>query len=555
MLRLNRIGRIVTAVSALAAVLFIAGCATPLTPTSLDDPDALPEQFGVATVQVISNTLRLSPVLPGWTSVMAVDLDDTEKRYRLEPSGTGLLNSRVFIGALPPGHYALFNLHSYALVGDVSYWLNAPLPRSLGTFFVEENRISSLGTLVYQPLTSLAGLRRGEQNAYLVTRFDDREDFTSFVAEAYPDVFAQLNRDVLLGWEPDPHEALRNETVELISKVPVGLSYHWFNDGRIAMTGPLGQLLWRNPESGQWQQSNTGYNNELAVVTEFNDHYLAAGERGLVLQAESLEGPWKATPGLSTQEAIYWLHHEPGHGVFALARAGNSVRFYSVDSDFSRWEQILEFEYDPGFFFTGAGKVHAVAPGDDSIIIFGDRQRIVYNIESGTMDSESNDNVFRLSQQPDGTLVILPGSLWSGVSSPKISHDLGKKWQRVRRIRDYERWKIETRSMPIVLNETETIAVSHRGYRGEDRRIKYEEAPRIRLVRDNNYEIASWGKPMLSDCTRLLPEVSKPELIFAACLDGSLMRSEDQGETWQLDYESGVDPEDAAEALKNESLI
>lgn len=518
--------------------VLLAGCVTPLPPTELDDPDALPERYGVVAVQVVSNARRLAPMLYRWSAIYAVNVDDTEQVYALRPSGTGLLRSQVFVGALPPGQYAVFNLHAYRQLGDSSYWLNAPLPRSLGTFIVDHQRVTSLGTVVFQPLGGEQEEAAG--SPYLVTRYAEFEDLSLFVAEAYPDVYSSLDSSVLLGWEPDLLGDDREDINATIPKAAVALDHFWLDDQTIAMAATVGQFFMRDSESGEWSRIDTGYTNQIGALSTSNAGYLAAGERGLVLRADALEGPWSRVPGPGTQQAVYWIEQNASGEFFALTRASDQVHFYRVSEDFEQWREVRAFESTRGQPVSGAGQVHALNPGDGTIVLFGDEKRVVYNIDSGEMIFDSTPDFRSLERQPNGIYVGISGNFWLATATPRLSRNQGRDWETVTRIVDYERWKTESRSQPIVLDDGTQFAVSHRGYRNEStRRIEYEDEPRLRGIEEGSRSI-DWRGPLDPDCTQLLPEISTEQAIFAMCNNGRLMRSDDLGASWTLDYWAGI---------------
>lgn len=539
------------AILLLALSVLLSACETPVNPTRLDNPDALPEVYGVVTVQVVSNSLRLTPNLRAWNAVFVINVADESTRV-LQPSGTGMLRSRVFVGALPPGEYALFGMMARQVVGDAVYSLQVPLPRSMGTFVIEENRISSLGTLVFQPTGKLDGFVKGETNPYIVTRFDDLDDFSSFVFDAYPDMEGQLNADSVLGWEFDIHQPYRDELIDFIKQVPMGLNYHWLGDGRVAMTGVLGQIVVRDPETRAWTRVDTRFNEQLGALVRTGDQYIAAGERGLVVRADSLMGPWRQMASLGSQEAVYWLHSEPNGSVYALARQAQWVRLYSLSDDHAEWSVVMEIDTSPrSLIATFYKSVIPVASADSTIVLFFDDERIVLDLASGERSSESMAMPQIIEKQPDGTLLAADFLSLNG-GRPRYSYDMGKSWTSLFRHRDDEQWNFAT--MPIVLDQRETLYVSQRIYRDEIRRIRIEKVPRTRIFQQGKIGVASWGGQMDPECVRLVPELSTPELIFASCYDGRLMSSEDRGKTWRLDYIPGLDQQ-VADDLRSRQLI
>ncbi|MEM7054930.1 MAG: hypothetical protein AAF446_10340, partial [Pseudomonadota bacterium] len=239
----------------------------------------------------------------------------------------------------------------------------------------------------------------------------------------------------------------------------------------------------------------------------------------------------------SSQEAVYWLHYEKDVGIFALARSENAVRFYSISEDFV-WEPILEFEISIGFWSQSQWTVHAISSGDGNLIIFADEQRIVYDLSTGTSVKEPHQKLADIIQQPDNTLLHhKPKTL--NFREDEVSFNFGKDWEKIRRIRKYEQWQFETASNPIILNQEDVLAISHRGYL-KGPQIEYQEEPRIRRAKHQANKINGWGEPIPLACTTLLPQISTSERIFALCYDGSLIRSENQGRTWEIDYQPGI---------------
>ncbi len=541
------------ALFAFALIALLAACETTPNPTRLENKEALPSTFGVVTVQVVSNSLRLTWALRSWNAVYVVNVDDPTDTQVLTPSGTGFMRSRVFVGALPPGEYALFGMASVRRVGDATHSLQIPLSRSLGTFVVEQNRISSLGTLVFQPTGTLEGFTRGDEQPYIVTRFDDFDDFSSFVFDVYPEMRGQLNEDTMLGWEFDPHQPYRDELVDFIKSVPVGLSHHWLGEGRIAMLGVLGQIIVRDPETRVWTQYDTGFNQQLADLVHVDSLFLASGERGLLIAAPAIEGPWHRIQGPSSQEPLIWIHYEPDFGLYGLTRVGTDVKLYSAAPDFSSWSVVETFDLLSGFLEPIVDDIHAFAPGDGTLVLMTGGDRISYDLATGERRSSRVSTPFLLARQPDGTLISSMFMLGGAGGRPKYSFDDGQSWSEIFRHRDDEHWAYNT--MPLVVDESATLFVSQRLYRDQERRIRTESVPRTRVFLHDRVGVASWGEKMEPGCTWLMPEISTSNLIFSSCIDGRLFRSDDRGQTWELDYQPGMDQESADDLKRREPSV
>lgn len=521
----------------------VAGCTVdPFMETRPDVLDELPERHGVVAVQVTNNTRQIADQIETWTAVHVVDIEDTERVYRLRPSGTGLLGSRMFVGALPPGRYAIFNLHAHNHVGDRSYWLNAPVSRSNGTFQVDEGYLSSLGTLVYQPLGK-AELEGRDKSLYLVARTDEEESLADFALASYPELAASVHAGEV-GWDPDDLEDYREETSKRLRDFAIGTERHRLADGQVVMTGPLGMVMVRRGE-GDWERFNTGASVQLAALTRHGDRYLVGGERGTVLAAEELEGPWHPMSGPGAMEAVFWMNSTPDGSLFALSRAANTVKFYRVSEDLSEWRALQEFEYRPRAFSTGRGQVFATTLPDGNTVLFADGRRIVFDSDGNTLADDENRHLLELRVQDDATLVAWPGSLWSGVGRLHYSRDGGITWDTLNRVDMGERERPRTRALHFILPDGDSLAFTHRGRTEVNRsRLVFDDKPRMRRVSADG-SLVHWGEEVDLECTRLDPAISTKQMLFSWCEDGRVLLSEDQGRTWQIDFSPGTDSAEA----------
>lgn len=534
-------------------VIALKGCATAA-PTSLDQPDLLPDQFGITAVQIVTNKGRLAPILDNWTSLYAVNVDDPESRFELKASSRGLLRSRVFVGALPPGRYSLLFLQSYLSNGNGTWWINAPIPRSLGVFEVEDATLTALGTIVYQPLGTV-GEDDKRREVYSFVRVEDPQLLDGFIADLYPDFHARLDNELVLGWEADIDFASTDviDSAAKVREAAYGVTPIYLNDGRIAFGATLGQIYWREPDGG-WVRTDTGFVNEIATIAELHDGYVAGGERGLVLVAPALEGPWARVQGPSDTHAVYWLHQHHDGQVFALARSASQVAFFRVSADFATWEPIHTYEYTQRMFFTGAGQVHALVQADGKIVIFGGGERRVYNPQSNLSVVKKSDNHFMFAQQPNGTLVSLPGSWWSGVALPHVSIDEGVEWERTHTARGREYGIGGLGGLPYRLDDGRILMVMRKAIARDHlrRRPSVEFYTRIGDIKG---EIASWGAELESGCDTLLPEVSTDELLFLRCTDGRIMSSDDLGASWTVDRDRMLDASEVPAADKTTQTL
>jgi hypothetical protein len=509
----------------------MASCAKdPFINTDITATQDIPSGFGVVAVQVISNTRQLGPSLTQWTNINVVDIDHPELRYRVPSYDIGMASSQAFIGALPAGRYAIFNLHAFENNGDIVSWINAPVPRAVGTFVVAEDGITTLGTLAYQPLEKV-----GSDNApgYFVTRIEDQQDLAELVVERHPSVAARIQTQGIRGWEESPADETLRRYANRLRELVLG-SEPQSEAGVLVIPSRLGQIRWREPGQ-EWQRSDTGYTNEILTVSRVGDAWIAGGERGLVLVAPELAGPWKRLPGPSPREAVYWTGADGKGGFYALAREQTQVNLYRQTPGGADWQPMKRFPVER---YADLRRVSALVDGD-RLRVFAAEQLWQWN-GSEPWTSVESSAVSQVTAQLDGSLIGWAESIMIG-RGPAVSPDQGRTWERLVR--------------PVRFGD----AQSSLPYRAADGRFLIPGAietrdTQLRLRKSKEvYLLASshrardwrWLGQFSSGCEQLAPAISSSEHLYAICRDGSLERSDDGGKTWQRELDTGLDRFDA----------
>ncbi len=533
----------------LLASLLLAGCEATGPTTRLDAEDErLPEEWGVVAVQVVSNTYRLAPMLWNWSAILAVDLEDTEIQHALERSGSGLDRSSVFVGALPPGEYRFFGLYAIQRYPDATYSLSAPVPLSLGSFRVDDDRITNLGTLVYQPLgESLPSSSEIEDQPYLVVRFNDDEDLRPFVAEAFPERYDALDHSAYLGWLGEPVNGVSEDVATSFRAMAVPSSFVPVEDG-VAAPARMGQVFFRSSGSDDWVRSDTGETVQMLDVSRTAHGWLASGERGVLVEAATLDGPWRRVEGPSLQKALIWIHETADGTRYALGRGGEPwVNLYRQPSG-GRWASIRSFTRTTP---------SPIVRDDDTLLVFHDKSRHTFDMKTGdlvetaTMKGKRPD--YGIFKQPDGTLVTSPS--FGVISSPRsdFSRDWGDDWTRTRHAGSEETRTGGMSDVSVILSDGSELAVVRRGHIDPySKRVEYEDVPRLRRLPPDSRDPV-WLGEMAPECTRLEPRLSTDDAIYVSCLDGRLKLSTDGGRTWELIYIPGET--DEVDEVETEGLI
>lgn len=527
------------AVMALSSLL-IAACATPLASTDLTDTDELPERYGVAVVQVINNGPRLTNTLYNWTGMVAVDITDPESRYFFRFDAKGLNGTRVFIGALPPGTYQFRLLQSMWSDGSASQWLNAFIPPSMGTFDVEHNQLTNLGVILYQqfgvPKPPPPGdVERNVNIEYVMTRMPSSLGIGDYVAARYPDFAAKSAGKAVLGWQADYLDEQRTEISRKIRSMAYGSEVVRLQSG-FAIPAKLGMLHVRS-STGEWSSVDTGFEHEMSAFARHQQRFYLGGERGLVISAPSLQGPWTESSPLPADQSLVWLASVAGK-LCALSRSEGLYRFLVQNTPDSEWNELRSWQLKlDGFFFTGNVAANVFKLADERVVVFVDGKREEWNAATGDWLVTQNKVIFDAEQQANGYLVAIAGNWFTGLSAnPLYSVDAGVSWKRIRRVANVFRGARFT--LPLVVDE-ETMFMMGSLVRKSEHRTLYDSEETYLLKGNprlspslNEWETRS---EITLGCEALLPSVSSKDELFSACQDGRILHSVDQGKNWVVD--------------------
>ncbi len=552
-----------TFVALCAYIVLLTACATGGGPanTSLDEPEDLPDVYGVAAVQVVTNGFRISQTLLGWTSVLVVDNGDREKNYSLDVVKDGYSSNPVFVGALPPGEYSIYALHSYARIGDASYWFNAPVPPSIGKFEVLADHVTSLGTIVYQPLASETeeGAENSRSISYSMTRVDTDEDFSVYVEGQYPRL-SGIGKPGILSWNEDNFADSRQLLLNQFKQVARSNRYVALDDGEIiASPGKLGQLYFRTRRSG-WSRVDTGRVDELLSIAKWGDTYVMSGDRGLIVRSDDIAGPWEPVAGAPAREAIVKFVTTTDNALFALTQAEEEHRLYRIVELGKPWDRVN----NPALSILSQqskkwyGYAHVIPGNNGSLFIFSDKERVHWDRKNKEWSSTDTASLTSLFKQPNGILVGFPVSAWTGIADPVFSMDNGKSFETLDR-RVSGSYYIANASTPFVASPDDILMVASPMVR--DGRRKLVTGRSIHLYRGDSEKDArknEWKKQgeLWPDCYGLLPAISSAEEQFMMCLDGRLLRSTDMGATWKLDKDVSnpkIEPYEPVQRLPNEA--
>lgn len=440
--------RQVTRLAAFALLLLLAACAT--VPRAGIAPDGhLPAGHGLVVVQVVNNTDKIATYLDTWSDVVVVDMDRRDEKgerlMALIPALTdGLSSTRVFVGSLAPGRYRLTSLYAWQQVpGVATYSAGAPTAASLGEFTVEADRLTSLGTVLYQPLhadpLATTMVTPGGRTGFLVSRLDDTAALDEFVSLRYPSAASAVASRPALGWREDAYAPQREMLRDAIRTYAIpGRAQSVDDEGAMVFGGRLGTLHRRTAE-GVWSRTHVGANRELLAYRVVGAEVFTGGERGQVCRAAAFEGPWRCDYLPQRDQNVVWLGSGVPGVLHALASERGRTRLYrsSLDGTFA-WTLVAEF-----------GTVATVHPPQSSwvkaaampVLLDGVRLRVADAEGSHDIDLATGSHAIgtwpklvRLVEQQNGMVVASPYSGWSGTNPPLVSSDRGETWSQRKRL-------------------------------------------------------------------------------------------------------------------------
>lgn len=522
-------------------VVSLTGCA-PIQTAGLKPGQAMPSGHGLVAVQVVSNTDSLSTHLRNWSEIVVVDRERNDATGRplamsIPAVIDGMSSSRVFVGTLPPGSYRLAALRAHrATSGMGAYSAIAPLGEALGSFRVDSNSFTSLGTVYFQPLyadpLSSKIVGSGESMRFVVSRIDDQEALHEFAASRHPHAIAALEGRAALGWDDDPMAEKRQQLQQAIRAFALlGRPQHRGGDDSLVLGGRLGTLHRRN-STGEWIRSHVQGNREILAYRETNQGIFAGGERGLICRAVQFSGPWSCSNLSDRNQSIVWIGSSPGGTLYLVTRERGRVRLYvDADEDQSGWELLREFgRLVP---VTSADLTNAIARPVPAM--FRDGRLSLADIDwSYDLDTRLGSAVpsfwpalVSLAHQPNGIALASPSSSWTGTKPPILSRDFGETWISLQRIGVFHTFPYALGSGDVVAIDSDSTYVFV-GWRKKENVAVLRAAP-------NSAENRIVGHVPYG-CSEILHEVSHDHELIVRCFDGTLMLSRDAGASWEVGY-------------------
>ncbi len=543
------------------AMLLTACASTSIKSTRINDTAGLTADHGVVALQVVNNTDRLSKFHRNWTEVIAVRLDnqdelkqlaiDTAKAkasaegkkfdpakvdwdpdiYTLSPSAEGVVSSQLFVGSMPAGEYMITSLYAYYSDGNMSSWVQMPVWAAGGIFNVAARQLTSLGTVVFQPLLDVKAesfwSNRSSAKAY-VTRMEEN-NLSDYMAAKYPLLTASLDTTALQGWQDDQYQELRQQLAEQSQQnawdnSSAALQHH----GKGALMARFGLLHWQD-NSGRWSKVKLPTNAQLSAVLDTAEKIAVGAERGQLFIADSPAGQWAQLQPVPSSEAIVWLQ-QGGDRFYAMTQSSSAFTLYQFADLTTPWQQIGEFKRKEFAFLVQYGGVFAFINPQGNLAVLNDGQLHQYDPAAQAWSAQKSQAMVKLTQLKDGSLLGLAVSQWDGVGDQMFSTDGAQTWQSLHRSLGLFGDRAAEISLPAKLDDGTLVTVS---------RVRQEQKnSKMHLVTNQSQALnskSSWQTQgqVREDCTGLLPELTHDQTLYLICNEGDVISTDDFGHSWQ----------------------
>lgn len=572
-------GRYSALLPVLFLILFLSGCATHnIRSTSLDSSKPFNQENGVVAVQVVNNTGRLSKFIENWTEVIVTRIDNFEALkeqarealkakgdvvpedeeldwkpdvYTLESRDSGLAGSRIFIGEMPEGEYIVNNLWSYFDNGQLTAYLSMPVGYSAGTFTVEKSSFTDLGTLIFQPLLNIKKESfwgtQSELRAY-VARSSEILELGQLVKQVYPNLQEYIDFSNALTWKADNIDTFRKKVVELSFENLYGnhfvsLAHH----GRAVQLTRLGRVRVLD-QDGKWSQVVLPTRAELLTALDTQNHIAFAGERGLLLTSESLNGEWKMSQPVGSDQSILWLGKGDSY-FFAMTNNGDTHNVYKFESLGSTW-QLIKSHKRISRFFTATGGVFPIITNRGALRLFIDDKMWDYDAALDSWSIAGGRKLLKLSQLSGSNLSGLEVSSWDGVGQQTVSFDEGSNWKNVGRnlVSTTNEDRFADTSLAAITEAGKVISVDRPSLKNASFELtssveKNTNPLQIVTIQKNKMdEDDQWqfhGK-VENECAAIIPELTSVLSIYALCDNGQVVVSKNHGKNWETDIEVDI---------------
>lgn len=514
--------------------MMLIGCPANVRESKIVDEQGLPTGHGIVAVQSVTNAERVFSFLESFDAAIVVPVGAEQPIYRLDKETRGLVRSGVFVGSLPEGQYRIQRFEGTAQFGNMVATASVNMPDLMGTFRVEADHFTQLDTILIQPLSDAEADGSIALNSpFAISRMRSSEDLSAFVAARYQNASRAAIEMPSIGWDADDHDAVRILIADRIRKFAFGQTpFHSKETGGLIIPATLGQIHWRDA-LGIWHRSETGVTQQITSVVKTPFGWLAGGERGVLLRAQDIRGPWQRIQGPAADQAIVWMGSGGGH-VYVIAFSGADFFVYHIDQQSQDWRPIFREKQSTVLGVPVRTVARAWVDDAGRLTQYYNSRKFTFDPISLGTTNKRHKAIWLATRQSDGVVSMLADGLRT---DPLFSTDQGETWHELSRTTP--RFKLYQVHKMLNLDDSMAWVDEHGtawAASGGSVKVngKFYVTRQVYLL-SAKPPYANWerGPVMPASCYRILPQASTGTSIVVRCANGSLIQTSDGGTSWE----------------------
>jgi hypothetical protein len=461
-------------------------------------------KHGLVVLQVSTNS-NYQRGLSNWDFV-TVKSASNGKSFRLLPVyDFNKYGSVVFAGYLSPGRYVIEDVYEdteYAGGVIFSETHTVEANHHNISFEVVLNQITDVGTVLLFPHHHEIDNYSVVKSFSMILAESDGLDLASSLLEKYNDVLSGVKLDT---------SKFNTQKPNLPTEVSSGLPFKY-----IFLKGSTERLMLhrhglisRKVDGGQWQRFKTGRVQQYNTIAKVNGGYLLGGEYGALLFSEDLVS-WQSLDLLPHDANVIGIQVIDGLLNLSVQMPGLQLFNYELASDLSAIKEVSSEKIKGMNYRLDAYNQHEEVKQPNGFII---KKNTGFNKTTVQMNESSKDK-----------------KVYSG--KPRDFFVSGYNYTRDVFVEDE--------------NSMFLISSPIKSYKKGSYRLKSFKKP---------YQLAlfygSINKALPNDeankvsslqlrCSTFVPEFSTATEMYLSCINGDLLLSKDQGKSWHIDYQTGV---------------
>ena len=254
-------------------------------------------------------------------------------------------HSVIFAGAVKPGSYSLGSMTSYHSFGEYYYVSGVRAKLDFGTFSVEEDKVTDLGTIIYYP--------KSQEDSFLKTLIRVPSEAPGKLINQYFSYYDHESSEVLT-WDEDGFADERESAYLSAAQNPVYFTREYLaDDGYLYMLAPLGVILVRTPD-GEWYSDAVDGNLPLrSIAKNAAGDLIVGGDEGKVFVKRSGGELWEDI-SINYQFDVQEVAFDDANNMLVIASKETYMGLFKSQENIAgmapNWQIPLRFNSYSGWF-------------------------------------------------------------------------------------------------------------------------------------------------------------------------------------------------------------